>query len=241
MAETLEGALLWVFSDPGEKVTLEEFHDWYDNEHIPLRMDNNLPEFLTGARYESLIPQPPKWMAIYEVSSSSFFNDPKYTTLRANRSSREAALVKNLGILDRRICGVKLADTGSVRDTKGPAPFLVIAALTPAQGTDADFEKWYKEEHIGMMAKIPGWRRTFRYKITDSLLSQTGKEDESGKAPQYVAIYEFEHLDPETFPKDEAFQQAISTDWAKKTMGSLQAREMGFWKLYKDWPNTSKK
>ena len=30
--------LLFVFGEPGPGVTDEEFNDWYDNEHVPLRM-----------------------------------------------------------------------------------------------------------------------------------------------------------------------------------------------------------
>lgn len=33
---------LWVMSEPGEAVTLEEFTDWYDNEHVPLRMGQSV-------------------------------------------------------------------------------------------------------------------------------------------------------------------------------------------------------
>ena len=38
---------LLVYSDPGDKVAQEEFTDWYDNEHVPLRVA--VPAFLSCA------------------------------------------------------------------------------------------------------------------------------------------------------------------------------------------------
>ncbi|KAH8923825.1 hypothetical protein BT69DRAFT_1296861 [Atractiella rhizophila] len=205
----MEGGLLWIMTDPGEGVALEEFHDWYNNEHIPLQTDNNLPEFLTLTRYESMLPNPPRWMTIAELSVSSFIDDPRYVSLLTQTSAREAALLKNLAVVDR--------------------------------GNDEDFEKWYREEHIPLFAKIPHWRRSFRYKVTDSLLSQTGKEDERGNAPKYAAIHEFEQLDPATFTQTEEWNNAISTEWSQRIMSGLQVSELTFWKLYMDFPNTAHK
>ena len=40
--------ILHVLTDPGPNVTLDEFHDWYNNEHGPARMRlyaRNIPTF----------------------------------------------------------------------------------------------------------------------------------------------------------------------------------------------------
>lgn len=83
--------------------------DWYNNEHIPLRL-NHLSAFLTGARYTASDGKKPSWIALYDVDSTSTFSDPSYTRLRENRSPREAALVKRLDVLDRRTCEVVFED-----------------------------------------------------------------------------------------------------------------------------------
>ena len=43
---------LAVFSEPGANVSMEEYQDWYNNDHIPIRL-NYIPSFLTGLRYSA--------------------------------------------------------------------------------------------------------------------------------------------------------------------------------------------
>lgn len=103
--------LLAVFVDLGTQATEHEFHDWYENEHIPLRT-STLREFATAARFKlidgvgsSSAPSKavPTWAALYTISDNDIFQKEAYTKLRANRSPREGDLVKRLGLLDRRV------------------------------------------------------------------------------------------------------------------------------------------
>ncbi|KAH9811579.1 pseudouridine synthase [Melampsora americana] len=98
---SLQPAFLWVLTEPGTMVTLDEFHDWYDNEHVPLRM-SKMPEFLTGARYVAIDGKQPSFSAFYNISISDLFNQSKYTDLRKYRSPREAEIFTRIGALDRR-------------------------------------------------------------------------------------------------------------------------------------------
>src|SRR5207244_3107608 len=50
--------LLFAYTDPGP-VPLDEFHDWYDNEHGPARL--TVPGFLPGYRFRALDAAPPPW------------------------------------------------------------------------------------------------------------------------------------------------------------------------------------
>lgn len=108
--------LLVVYAALGSKVTEDAFHDWYDNEHIPLRT-SSLVDFLTAARYKSVDiskaaksgkteeddGKVPKWVAVYNIKDNTIFGKEGYTKLRANRSEREGKLVANLEVLDRRV------------------------------------------------------------------------------------------------------------------------------------------
>jgi len=227
MTDTTPSAYLWVTAEPGQQVKTEEFHDWYDNEHIPLRM-NHLPEFLTGARYEAVDGAIPSWSANYEISTMSLFDDERYTSLRTSRSPRETTVVTHLEILDRRTCQF-IYDSGS---TGKPAPFLLTVAATPAEGTVEDFHAWYNDEHLALLAKVPGWRRTLRYQVVDSLKTSVGKDPVSGGSPQFVAIYEFDNGD---YPTTQELKDATTTAWAKKHMGGSLALEVRRWKLSKSF------
>lgn len=96
---------LAVLSEPGTQVSLDEFHDWYENEHIPLRL-NHLPSFLSGARYQSIDGMKPSWIAVYEIDDTMTFKDQSYTVLREKRSQREKDVIERLEVLDRRTCEV---------------------------------------------------------------------------------------------------------------------------------------
>jgi hypothetical protein len=96
---------------------------------------------------------------------------------------------------------------------------LVSAALTPAVGTDADFDAWYKEEHYGTIAACPGYVRTRRYKLKTAV----GAKD----VPTYLALHEFES---DILPQAD-LEKTLETSWAKKVMGSLAGQEIYVFKL----------
>ncbi|KAF9002529.1 hypothetical protein BDQ17DRAFT_533370 [Cyathus striatus] len=104
-------AFLAVFSEPGTEVGLEEFQDWYDNEHVPARM-HILKEFLSGARFSAADGKKPSWAALYEIDDTSTFEKDVYTRLRVERSIREAQIIKRLEVLDRRT-GEVIYDSGA--------------------------------------------------------------------------------------------------------------------------------
>lgn len=144
------------------------------------------------------------WSAIYTISSNSLFTDPAYTSLRTQRSPREGELLSRVGVLDRRIYRLvfdsasegALDITTDSRNGIGPAPadlrartagelekeapFVVATSVTPAEGNKDAYDEWYAKEHVGMLAKVPGWKRTRRYELVDALIN--GKDVKSGNA-----------------------------------------------------------
>ncbi|KAJ3494822.1 hypothetical protein NLJ89_g10731 [Agrocybe chaxingu] len=102
---------LAVTSHPSSLLPESEFHDWYEGEHIPLRLDR-LHEFLSGARYRAVDasssntttygPTQPEWLAMYEIDDTATFSKPAYTSLREQRSAHEADVMKRLAMLVRR-------------------------------------------------------------------------------------------------------------------------------------------
>ncbi|KAL8286214.1 hypothetical protein RQP46_004702 [Phenoliferia psychrophenolica] len=203
---------LWVMAEPGKQATVEEFNDWYDNEHVPLRMEN-ISEFVTGARYQAADGLLPGWSAVYDIKDTSLFSDNKYTRLRANRSPREGALVVRLDPLDRRTCET-LGQTSPPPSAANAAPFT----LTVASDSEPKF--------VGTpLEKVPGWRRTHAHKIYDSLRTAFGKDPVTNDAPKFVTIYEF---DDESYVDTPEYKEAVA--------GSSEVRR---WKLYKATPNTA--
>jgi len=217
--------LLYVESEPQPLVSLDEYTDWYDNEHVPLRM--KIPEFLTGRRYVSIDEQKPSYVAVYEISVLSLFTQDRYTKLRTNRSPRETDIVKRLEVLDRRTCEVikTSSDPGKAEE------FLVSVVITPKEAVESEngFEKAWLE--IEELRNIPGYKRALKSKLVDGLMTGSGKEPVNVKLPQYIGVYEFssnEHLSEERIKK--LFLDIKDTKEVK----------IRVWKLYGEWKNTSK-
>ncbi|GAA5923764.1 uncharacterized protein JCM15063_003755 [Sporobolomyces koalae] len=207
---------LWVLSDPGESATLEEFQDWYDNEHVPLRMEH-IPEFLTGARYEASDEIVPRWSAAYDIESCALFSDPKYTRLRANRSPREGQLVQRLGVLDRRTCET-IDQTSKPLSARDAAKFVLTVAGEDQVG---------QEDELKVFQGLKGWKRSSSHKVYDSLIIGHGKEPKSNVAPKCVVVHEFD---------DESYVE--SNEYKETIQGKTEVRR---WKLYKATPNTAPK
>lgn len=173
--------------------------DWYNNEHVPLRL-NHIPAFLTGARYNAIDGEKPGWIALYDIDSTATFSDPSYTRLRENRSPREAALIKRFDIMDRRTCEVVFETKNEHTDRSSTG----LAVGNPTQwvvthGLDFDSEKyknseslaegWHSITAVGMVSKGVLCSRLFR--CIDGL--KTGvtisSDPEAQRIPKYFVLH----------------------------------------------------
>ncbi len=131
---------LFVRIRPKSTLSLEEFQDWYNTEHGPLRM--KLEFFLVGYRYRSRDLDPPLWLATYDVTALSCLDDPRYRILREQRSPREQILLtEEMDYLDRRIY-----QTLSVRGrSDGPAPVIMAVTFVVKQELAQELHAWYQQ------------------------------------------------------------------------------------------------
>lgn len=141
----------------------------------------SIPEFLTGARYVASDSLTPSYLASYDISSTSLFSDPKYTTLRANRSVREGALVIRLETLDRRTC--ETVDWTSTPPAVGEA--AVWTCTVSGEGEEGELRE---------MEGVKGWRRTHRHRVYDALRTGYGKEPNMNDCPTFLVVHGEFHL-----------------------------------------------
>ena len=130
--------LLYVTTQPGANLSIEEFNDWYDTEHGPLRVRQSL--FENGYRYQSR-DMPPVWLGSYEVKDLSGLLKPDYAQMREHRSPREAALMKRLGHLDRRVY-VPFSSRGNA---KSPAAAIIAVTMYVKSDKVDEVDRWYEE------------------------------------------------------------------------------------------------
>lgn len=207
--------ILYVTMQPSSSLTDAQFHDWYNNEHGPTRL--RLPFITNGFRYRGADIQPgagtsqkPEWMAIYDITDMEELNKDAYLRLRDPpvKSQREADTMKQINI-DRKLYDFiesrESKDYKKLEDVQnaGEGNVMVVVALNIQPGADkkAELERWYREEHIDLLSKVPGWRRTRRF-VTSSIDAQAPIE--------YVAIHEYAPTNGLDGPE---FKAATTTKW----------------------------
>ncbi|PWZ03410.1 hypothetical protein BCV70DRAFT_184348 [Testicularia cyperi] len=256
-----ESGLLLVYMEPSDAVSLDEFHEWYDNEHVPLRIDR-FDTFRSAVRYAVTSStatsqsgdSPPKtsWGAFYTVSSNAVFADVSYTSLRSERSAREAELFTRLGMVDRRI--YRLEYDSDLDDTLTPsngnrkigltpqlatetAPYLVTNSVDVKLEMQDEYNQWFEKEHVPMLAKVPGWRRSRRFTLLDNGVNGTQAQSSHKDAvPKTLGLHEYDNTSPES---TEEFKAAVKTEWRSKVLGpngcNLLRRERKTCSIYRAW------
>lgn len=226
-------AFLLVFSEPGPGVPEEEYNDWYDNEHIPLRV--NTPTFLNWTRWKAVDGEKPTYGASYDLESYEATTKAPYTRLAETRSNREKDILKKIQLLDRR--HYELLETPShppsaLYDEANPAPYATFVSLELKPELGDELARWYHEEHIAMLAKVPGWVRTRRFVLKDA--GQMGVEGQNGQKvpPKYLAIHEWTSPDAMESPELKA---SISTPWSERIFANAVGRETRVMSFLRKW------
>lgn len=224
---------LLVFSDPGAKVDQAEFTDWYDNEHVPLRVD--IPAFQSWHRWEATDGKKPTWAASYDLTSFEATQVPPYTTLAETRSEREKRIMTDVEILDRRTYELwegPLPPPSAHFDPKKPAPYTVFVAVDVKPGTEDEYNKWYDEEHTPLLSKVPGWIRSRRFVLKD--WAQGGEQGRAGQKapPKFLAVHEWLSLDVKD---SEEHKAAMNTPWRDRVSKEFVRYELRTFKHHKSW------
>jgi hypothetical protein len=188
--------------------------------------------FSSALRYKAVDSLQPTWLAIYDLSTPQVIDSDDYRSLRAKASQREFDVVSRLQTLDRRL--YTHLSTHEHPAVQLPTKFLLVVSLEPRQDGESEFNKWYEEEHMVLLSKVPGWLRGRRYKF----LSQTelaGKATQSNAAvpPPYVAIHEFDRPDFMALPE---YQSALNTPWRNRVMSEIVLRrEVRVFELHRNF------
>ncbi|KAK4180687.1 Alpha/Beta hydrolase protein [Triangularia setosa] len=187
--------LLYVTMEPRrhDEAFLNQFHEWYQNEHGPTRL--RLPHiFPNGFRYRATDSLKPEFLAIYDVTEMRHLETPVYTQLRENRTKREGETIGQVDV-DRRFFDLlgeqakegftKIEDL-SDQEAEGQVLVAVEVEVKGGEQGEKEITKWYLEEHIPMLSKIPGWLRSRVYR-TPSLI-------EGGDKVRIVTLHEYEKV-----------------------------------------------
>jgi pimeloyl-ACP methyl ester carboxylesterase len=210
--------ILYVTMAPQPSLPTAQFHDWYNNEHGPGRL--RLPFVENGFRYRATdLEGPgkglPEWMAIYDITDMAEMNSETYLRLRrvGVQSQRERDTMKQIKV-DRRLLNSaggqtgegfrKLEDVAMEGSGRGNVMVAVSVTVHPGEDKVEELNKWYTEEHIPMLSKVPGWLRTRRF-VTSPL--------QGSDEVEYLALHEYATENGLGGPE---FVAATSTKWGEE-------------------------
>ena len=176
-------------------VAEDEFHDWYDLEHIPERQ--RVPGFLTCERWIGA-HKPKISVATYELDNVDVLKGDAYRAIGGeNLSPWSKRVTAKVGML-MRFEGEQIlpGDQSAPKD----APALLLNAMSVAPEHEHEFNEWYNSEHIPALAAVPGTLCALRCRGT-------------GAKQRYVALY---HLASPEVPDSAAWKKAANTPWTER-------------------------
>jgi len=181
----------------------DEFHDWYDTEHLPERQ--RLPGFLTCERWIGAT-NPKYSVGAYDLESTDVLRSAEYLAFAfENASARTkrvtAACTRLLRVAcDQTLPGDQIAPMG--------AGGLLLNAMNVAPDYEDEFNKWLDTEHIPALAQVPGTLSARRFR------SREGSH-------RYISVY---HLASPEVVETPEWKKAARTPWTEKLLPQMRDR-----------------
>ena len=137
------------FSDVAE----DEFHDWYDTEHIPERLA--VPGFLNAERWIGA-SDPKDSVALYDLDNVGVLHSPPYLAVGgANGSPWTKRVTGRVTHMIMRLEGEQILP-GDALAPVGRAQALLLIAMNVAPEHEDEFNEWYNNEHLPALGAVPG-------------------------------------------------------------------------------------
>ena len=173
----------------------DEFHDWYDTEHLPERQ--RVPGFLACERWIGA-HNPKISVATYGLDNVDVLKGAAYRAIGIDNPSVWSKRVMRRIKLLMRYEGEQILPGDQAVPKQAPA--LLVNAMSVAPEHEHEFNEWYNTEHIPALAAVPGTLCARRYRG-------------SGAAQRYVAVY---HLASPDVPDSAAWKNAANTPWTER-------------------------
>jgi hypothetical protein len=179
------------FSDVAE----DEFHDWYDMEHVPERL--RVPGFLNAERWIGS-KNPKISIALYDLDAVGVLHSPAYLAVGGANGTPWTKRVTGRTRMIIRLEGEQIRPGDALAPSGANALLLIAMNVAPEQ--EGEFNEWYNTEHLPQLGAVPGVLAARRYRG-------------AGATQRYTAIYHFAHPD---VPNSQAWKSAANTPWTER-------------------------
>ena len=173
----------------------DEFHDWYDTEHVPER--ERVPGFLLCRRWLGAA-DPKISVATYDLDTIGVLQSPAYQAIAGENLSPWSKRVT--GRVERlmRFEGEQILPGDRLPPAE--AGGLLLNAMNIEPAFEAEFNEWYDKEHIPALASVPGALCARRFRAT------------AGNR-KYVALYHLASPEVQATPE---WKSAADSEWTRR-------------------------
>lgn len=175
----------------------DEFHDWYDLEHVPERL--RVPGFINAERWIG-DDNPDIAVATYDLENHGVLYTPPYLAVGGANGSPWTKRVTNKAKRIMRFEGTQLVP-GDLTAPAG-AGGLLVASMNVDPAAEAEFHEWYNTEHLPFLGAVPGVLSARRF--------QAGAD---GIERKFLALY---HLTDASVSRSDAWTKAARTPWSAR-------------------------
>lgn len=196
-----------------------------------------------AVRYKNINPDAKwKYIALYRVPDLSKLQDEKL--MASIPKCSDSLPGKEPGtkggdwpdVLENEIVAMETIQSfEGPNEVKQRGKGIVTVGMEPEQGSDQDFDDWYRKQvgggtrcksgstntfqHLDMISMCRGYNRSTRYKKLD------------GSEPRYFAIHEYATTD---FPGDQ-LKIVVGTEWSQKVIKGAKAFVRDQWEYISEY------
>ena len=172
-----------------------EFNDWYDTEHLPERQ--RCKGFINCVRWQG-VDDPKVSIATYDLESRDVLHSAPYQAIaRDNLSPWSKRMTSRAQRLLRVEADQLVPGDAIARNT---TQNLMMFACNVKPEAVAEVQRWYREEHIPRLSKVPGCVSARHF------FSHAGTHNS-------IALYELESA---KICASDAWKEAAFTAWTKQ-------------------------
>ena len=236
-SSTPRPGICYVTARPRPQLPDSQFNDFYNTEHIPDMLRYDFAPL--ALRYKNADPASPlAYLALYPQDDAARIASPETAKMM-----EECRYSRVLGGQDHHeLIEYGVSAWTHVQTFEGPGAealtgnergeTLVAVTVAPGAGAGAeeDLEAWYREEHLGMLSRCRGYRRSTRYRREGG---------EGSQEPKFLALHEYACTADEL--PAEQIKETRETEWAKRILGSARGFEREVWSLLGAWGKVGRK
>jgi hypothetical protein len=176
----------------------DEFHDWYDLEHIPERL--RVPGFINAERWIG-DENPNVAVATYDLETLGVMRSAPYLAIGGANGSVWTKRITAIAHRILRYEGEQIVP-GDVAAPAG-AGGLLVASMNVDPAAEPEFNEWYNAEHLPQLAAVPGVLCARRYNSPPA----------ADRERQYLALY---HMMGPEVSRSDAWTKAADTEWSRR-------------------------